>query len=537
MKDKNANWQKIIDKISERIKIFLSSEKVDKLENTLAQVQQQVGSLQEQLEGVNSNLKSQIAEAVQQQLTQISSSKIDSLENSIAQLQQQVGSLEQQLENTTTNIQNQIEEAVRERLTQLNESTPASPQIQLKKTTFAPGEEIQVSFVALPSFTNNAWIGIIPSYIPHGSQTVNDQHDLSYHYLHKQISGNLVFKAPNQEGSYDLRMNDSGKEVTSTSFSVAVDLSGVQLQLNKTTFAPAEEIQVSFVASPSFASNAWVGIIPSNIPHGSEAVNDSHDLSYQYLSGRTSGTLLFKAPNQEGSYDLRMNGSGKEGTSTSFSVAVDLSGVQLQLNKTTFSPGEEIQVSFAASSSFASNAWVGIIPSNIPHGSQTVNDQHDLSYQYLSGRTSGTLLFKAPNQEGSYDLRMNGSGKEVTSTSFSVAVDLSGVQLQLNKTALAPGEEIQLSFVASSSFASNAWVGIIPSHIPHGSEAVNDSHDLSYQYLSGCMSGTLLFKAPMQIGSYDLRMHDTDFNGREVCSVSFDVIQKELPNSGSILPH
>ena len=45
--------------------------------------------------------------------------------------------------------------------------------------------------------------------------------------------------------------------------------------LNKRIFAPAKEIQVSFVASSSFANNAWVGIIPFNIPHDSEAVNDA----------------------------------------------------------------------------------------------------------------------------------------------------------------------------------------------------------------------------------------------------------------------
>ncbi len=198
---------------------------------------------------------------------------------------------------------------------------------------------------------------------------------------------------------------------------------------------------------------------------------------------------------------------------------------QLQLNETIFAIGEEIRVSFVALPSFTSNAWVGIIPSNIPHGSEAVNDSHDLSYQYIRGCTSGVLVFTAPRQQGSYDFRMNDSGKEVASTSFSVVVDLSGVQLLLSKTRFAPGEEIQVSFVASPSFASNAWVGIIPSNISHGSEAVNDSHDLSYQYLSGRTSGTLIFSAPMQIGSYDLRMHDTDSNGREVYSVSFEVLQ------------
>jgi uncharacterized protein YjbI with pentapeptide repeats len=93
-------------------------------------------------------------------------------------------------------------------------------QIQLNKTTFAPGEEIRVSFVALPTKTNNAWIGIIPSQIPHGNESVNDQHDLSYQWLRGGTSGELVFTAPTQIGSYDFRMNDYGKEIVSTSFRV-----------------------------------------------------------------------------------------------------------------------------------------------------------------------------------------------------------------------------------------------------------------------------------------------------------------------------
>jgi uncharacterized protein YjbI with pentapeptide repeats len=101
-------------------------------------------------------------------------------------------------------------------------------------------------------------------------------------------------------------------------------------------------------------------------------------------------------------------------------TAIDLSNAKLQLNKTTFAPGEEIRVSFVALPTKTSNGWIGIIPSQIPHGSQSVNDQHDISYQDLRGRTSGELVFTAPTQKGSYDFRMNDGGKEITSTSFRV---------------------------------------------------------------------------------------------------------------------
>lgn len=57
--------------------------------------------------------------------------------------------------------------------------------ITLRKGIYAPGEEIYVSFTALPDFAENAWIGIIPSNVPHSKESVNDQYDISYQYLEK----------------------------------------------------------------------------------------------------------------------------------------------------------------------------------------------------------------------------------------------------------------------------------------------------------------------------------------------------------------
>ena len=181
MTEKNSTWWKIVAKWIGRVKSFLSSEEVDSRENALAQVQQQIASLQQQVESISFNIPNQIEEAVQKHLTQLNLSSLS---------------------------------------TSVNKS---NPQILLNKTTFAPTEEIQVSFVALSTFASNAWVGIIPSDIPHGSEAVNDQHDLSYQYLSRRTSGTLVFKAPTPNGSYDLRMHDTdsnGQEVYSVSFEV-----------------------------------------------------------------------------------------------------------------------------------------------------------------------------------------------------------------------------------------------------------------------------------------------------------------------------
>ncbi len=93
-------------------------------------------------------------------------------------------------------------------------------------------------------------------------------------------------------------------------------------------------------------------------------------------------------------------------------------------------------------------------------------------------------------------------------------------QLTLNKQSFARGERIQVSYRAPAGLDRSAWVGIIPSNIPNGDEAVTDAHDVTYQYLEGRTSGTFVFTAP-SAGYWDLRMNTSDSNGVEIASVSF----------------
>ncbi len=416
--------------------------------------------------------------------------------------------------------------------------------LNLEKNNYAPGEVITVNFTAPNYFPDNAWVGVIPSQVPHGSESQNDKYDLAYQYLKKRSYGSLVFKAPAQPGSYDIRMHDTdsnGKEVASVSFTVgaAAGSSGGQspLRLEKTAFAPGETITVHFTAPGYFPDNAWIGIIPSQVPHGNESQNDKYDLAYQYLKKRTSGSMVFKAPSQPGSYDIRMHdtdNNGKEVASVSFNVGPEAGGPAaqspLRLDKVTFAPGEKITVHFTTPAVFPPDAWIGLIPSQAPHGSESENDKYDLAYQYMEGKSAGSLVFPAPAKPGSYDFRMHdtdNNGREVASVTFTVGGVAAAAQsqgpLRLDKASFKPGEQIVVHFTAPGGFANNAWIGIIPSNVPHGSESENDKYDLSYQYLKGRTMGSLAFRAPSQPGSYDFRMHNTDKNGKETASVTFSV--------------
>jgi hypothetical protein len=181
------------------------------------------------------------------------------------------------------------------------------------------------------------------------------------------------------------------------------------------------------------------------------------------------------------------------------------------------------------------------LPAHISHGSEATNDNHELTYQYINKRTSGTLTFKAPSSPGNYDFRLHDTddnGKETAYVAFSVGTSAPPVVIHtptpgpapsgsgsmwLDKYSFRAGEDIVVHFMASAGFSDNGWIGILPVSIEHGSEATNDNHELTYQYLSKRTSGTFTFKAPGTPGNYDLRMHDTDDNGREVCNVAFTV--------------
>lgn len=213
----------------------------------------------------------------------------------------------------------------------------------------------------------------------------------------------------------------------------------------------------------------------------------------------------------------------------------------LTLDAAQYAPGAKITVSFTAPSAYASDAWIGIIPSKIPHGTEAENDKHDISYQYIQKKTSGTMVFTAPTSAGNYDMRMHdtdSNGKEVAYVSFTVGAATSqSASLSISRANYQPGEKIHVTFTASASFPRDAWIGILPAHIPHGSEAENDKHDLTYQYLEKKTTGTLIFTAPTASGNYDLRMHDTDNNGKEIAYVSFTVssqIQSGSYSSGQV---
>ncbi len=98
---------------------------------------------------------------------------------------------------------------------------------------------------------------------------------------------------------------------------------------------------------------------------------------------------------------------------------------EIKLVKKIFSPEEAISVKYTANSEWEATAWIGIVPSSVPHGKEEINDNFDIAYIYLNKSASGTFVIPAPAEKGEYDLRMHNSdspdiGTEITYVSFVV---------------------------------------------------------------------------------------------------------------------
>jgi outer membrane protein OmpA-like peptidoglycan-associated protein len=315
-----------------------------------------------------------------------------------------------------------------------------SDSLKTDKTEVLPGQDIIVTLSTSGGLTNNSWIGVIPSDVKHGEESTNDANDVDYQYF-KAGDPKYIFKAPLKPGSYDFRLSSGGKELASTTFRVIVPQYNPKLTLQKTSFMPGDKIELGFKVDQPLPKGAWIGLIPSDVPHGSEVTNDQHDLTYQYVEEKTSGTFTFAAPDQSGSYDLRLNDSDSSGTeiaSVTFTVGEIKKEGTLKLSKTSFLPGEQIELTFTASDTLPRSAWVGMIPSKVEHGKEDVNDKYDIQYQYVEKKTSGKMMFTAPPENGSYDFRLNSDdsgGIEITSVTFQVGgkLDSGGISKLLKE--------------------------------------------------------------------------------------------------------
>ena len=301
--------------------------------------------------------------------------------------------------------------------------------LTLNKTNYTPGEAISVTFSPATYPSGSAWIGVIPSGIAHGDGDLADQHDSDYEWVSNNPSGVCSLDAPQTAGSYDVRYISSdpgGVELASVTFTVGIGATNAALSINKTSYNPGEKINVTF-SPTTLPGQAWIGVIPSGIAHGDGDLADQHDTDYEWARDHSNGILQLDAPPNSGSYDVRFfntDPGGIELASVSFTVGSVPTTGSVSINKTVFSPGEKINVTFSPSNGVANSAWIGVIPSGIAHGDGDLADEHDTDYEWVRDHANGTMQLDAPSTAGSYDVRYftkDPGGVELASVSLTVS--------------------------------------------------------------------------------------------------------------------
>ena len=212
-------------------------------------------------------------------------------------------------------------------------------------------------------------------------------------------------------------------EPTASPASVAAGLQP-DVQLDKEVYRPGEQIDVTVIGA-DLSPEGWVGIVASTVEHGSEVTNDENDLDFRKLD-QLDG-LNMAAPLEPGHYDMRLNDNdneGKELASRGFEVAGEPpSQVKLELLAESVKPGQKIVVKFEVPGGLDRSAWLGLVPSAVAHGKESVNDENDTGFVHLEGRTIGRAELVAPPEPGSYDVRLNDNdsdGKEIGSVTLEV---------------------------------------------------------------------------------------------------------------------
>lgn len=95
----------------------------------------------------------------------------------------------------------------------------------------------------------------------------------------------------------------------------------------------------------------------------------------------------------------------------------------LNLPRKKFRPGETVTIKYKVDGRLGNDAWVGIVPDNLPHDELSVAEQQRLASQPLTRTGQGELTFTVPREAGEYDFRIytgNERDIEVASDKFSV---------------------------------------------------------------------------------------------------------------------
>ena len=85
------------------------------------------------------------------------------------------------------------------------------------------------------------------------------------------------------------------------------DLTVTAMATDKKFYARGEAVTLTLDWAGTPDETCWIGIVPADIRHGDEEINDEADLTYLYLGGAEPGDFTFTYMLEPGSYTFRAN--------------------------------------------------------------------------------------------------------------------------------------------------------------------------------------------------------------------------------------
>jgi hypothetical protein len=192
-----------------------------------------------------------------------------------------------------------------------------------------------------------------------------------------------------------------------------------------------DTITVTYHGAPGNpATSPYPGDAIELFPSGASDVSQA--VAVQYLNGSMDGTLTFTAPDQVGTYNIRMLAEASATIAVTPDIHVHTQAV-LSATPAVADPHGAITVTYSGAPG-AQSDWIGICTADAPGG-------QSISSQSLNGAKSGVLTFNAPDKPGTYNFRMfTGDVQAALATSNDVQVEnmVMGTPVQIVLRAYSP---------------------------------------------------------------------------------------------------
>ena len=265
---------------------------------------------------------------------------------------------------------------------------------------------------------------------------------------------------------------------------------GFEMKMGQRSYLPGSDVSIAYQSPGNFSG--WAGVMKATQPGAGSSQKDA--LSYQSLAG-PSGKLNLIAPNQEGSYDIRMyNMADDLVASLPFNVSVPaITATPASLNTC-----EQITINYTGAPGFE-NDWIAMYESNS-------TDNSFINRQYLDGNENGTVALYLPDP-GSYILRMfqNDSYTELAASNSIEVKEYIGRKVIATPSHVAPGGTVTVTYWGAPA----SGTGII------GMYGVSrpDKFALGKRALGSKNCGRMTWQLPYEPGNYDFRMFYSDITG------------------------